>query len=91
MSISGRQIFAQAANVGLDNDGGTVLLVNYKYSPPFHNNIGVIDGGQVPVPMGGRTESEINASVQAAVLVYCQTETEYTEDFVLSDVTGGRI
>lgn len=90
MSSSGRKIFAVASGVGTDTPEPT-LLVSYKYQPPFTSTLGVIDGGTVAIPMLGRTESELNAVVQQAVLEYCQNETSFTQDFVLTDVTGGRI
>jgi hypothetical protein len=91
MSNSGRKIFAKAVGVGLDNDGNNALLVDYTYAPPYPHQGGVVDGGRAIVSMQGRTESEMNSVIQDAVLAACQSETELTQEFVLADITGGRV
>lgn len=88
MSNSGRMVFCRAVGVVPHPiEGVPALQVNYRYSEPYN---GVTDG-DIYVVLDGHTESEMSSIVQQAALDHCQAECEFTQDFVLSDVRGGRI
>lgn len=89
MSSSGRKIFAIAAGVQPDGNNGDILSyrVNYFYGP----KIGGMEGDSIFVPLEGRTETELNMLAQQGVLARANADTNHLEDFVLSDIYGGRV
>jgi hypothetical protein len=55
------------------------------------HQVGEIAAGQIFVPLGAYTESELMALAQEAAVVAANTATNNVEEFVVSDVRGGAI
>jgi hypothetical protein len=87
MSVHGIRLACFPPSIQQDPDGILPgrLRVDYRFSPVFQSH----DTGAVLVDFGNYTETELNALVQQAILDQAN-ETIPGENFVLTDVVGGR-
>ena len=87
MSTSGRQIYARA----FGQVDETRFRVDFEYIPIVYVSNGTMSGGSAHLDMTGKTESELNAMVQQAIIDVANADLVGIDSFVLSDVRGGRI